>query len=343
VSAQYIRQCSLVVAAPTGEGIDLGALRCVFEVRRGDQQTPNTCDVKVYNLAPNTVAQIAGKQPEFTQLILKVGYLSQPLAQIFGGSIIQVRLGREDQKNSYVAITAADGDEAYNFATAAFTMAANTTPTTSITNLIGQMQIAQQGTAQSDKNLFGAAPPITQAPLPKLPNNGSVRGQVFYGAARDELRWYCDAFDCKWSIQNGAVTIIPKTGYIPAAPVEVSYLTGLIGVPEQTQNGLKVRVLMNPALLIGQTIRLVSPINQIRLGLDVTSLAINPQLLASTLKQNSAGLYYVMRAEHTGDTRGEPWYTDLTCLAVDATVPINNVFTAVAPTPSVGTGAVPRY
>jgi hypothetical protein len=27
-----------------------------------------------------------------------------------------------------------------------------------------------------------------------------------------------------------------------------------------------------------------------------------------------------MRADHTGDTRGQNWYSDLTCLSVDATV-----------------------
>ena len=32
------------------------------------------------------------------------------------------------------------------------------------------------------------------------------------------------------------------------------------------------------------------------------------------------GLYYVMVANHTGDTRGQNWYTDMTCLAVDATL-----------------------
>jgi hypothetical protein len=40
-SQQYLRQLSLVVADPAGQGLELGELRVVFEVRRGDTQTPN--------------------------------------------------------------------------------------------------------------------------------------------------------------------------------------------------------------------------------------------------------------------------------------------------------------
>ena len=40
----------------------------------------------------------------------------------------------------------------------------------------------------------------------------------------------------------------------------------------------------------------------------------------TVIKTNADGLYYVMRANHVGDTRGQDWYTDLLCLSVDATV-----------------------
>jgi hypothetical protein len=32
------------------------------------------------------------------------------------------------------------------------------------------------------------------------------------------------------------------------------------------------------------------------------------------------GLYYVMSVNHIGDMRGTDWYSDLTCLSVDATI-----------------------
>jgi hypothetical protein len=38
-------------------------------------------------------------------------------------------------------------------------------------------------------------------------------------------------------------------------------------------------------------------------------------------KINKEELYYVMIAEHVGDTRGNEWYTELNCLAVNADIP----------------------
>ena len=132
MSLQYLRNLSLVVANPAGEGLELGALRVVFEVRRGDTQTPNSCDLRVYNLSDDTAKTI---NTEFTQLALKVSYGTDPLQAIFRGSIKQVRKGRENQLNSYVAITAADGDHVYNFSAVAQTLAKGATPTDSVQRL----------------------------------------------------------------------------------------------------------------------------------------------------------------------------------------------------------------
>ena len=351
MSVQYLRQLSLVVASASGQGLELGSLRVVFEVRRGDTQTPNTADIKVYNTkqATSNALRYRGAS-EFTQLMLKVGYQGssgpttanptagqQPLGQIFYGQIKQVRQGREDQKNSYIAITAADGDEAYNFAPLALTLAAGNTPQNAVQSMLGVMASATLGSPTGGSG----GQPITQGYTPKLNPNGSIRGRVYYGTCKDELRDLAGTQDCIWSIQDGKLVFIPKTGYIPAPAVLVTPSTGLIGVPEQTQNGLMVRVLLNPSIKIGQTIKLQSTdINQLRYGLDTQSVANNLTLQQGATATSADGLYYVMRAEHFGDTRGTQWYSDLTCLAVNATVtpPSSVAQAAVAPA-----NAVPRY
>lgn len=58
---------------------------------------------------------------------------------------------------------------------------------------------------------------------------------------RDVMRDFAKQYACKWSFQNGALTLIPYTSFIPtpAAGIPViSVATGLIGVPEQTQGGI---------------------------------------------------------------------------------------------------------
>jgi hypothetical protein len=44
------------------------------------------------------------------------------------------------------------------------------------------------------------------------------------------------------------------------------------------------------------------------------------------------GVYYVLVAEHNGDTRGVEWYTNLICLNIDVTTnPINSVQVGYGP------------
>jgi hypothetical protein len=314
MTQQYLRKLNLVVADATGNGYDFGNFRCVFTVRRGDMQTPNSLDVRIYNVKPITANIIS--QNEFTTISLSAGYHSSAdagnVALLFQGNICQFRKGRVNQLDSYVEITAADSDEAYNYAFVSATVPAGTKPG-SIADVLRNSLAARSGAQQ-----------ITQGYQPNFSERGCVRGQVLYGMARDELRSFARQNECKWSLQDGALTFIPYVSYIPSGDIPViSVATGLIGVPEQTQAGINIRVLLNPAIKIGQLIRLDSQINQFRFGLDTQSQRNNVSIaLQNQLAPNSGdqqGLYYVMTANHTGDTRGQDWYTDLVCLAVDAT------------------------
>jgi hypothetical protein len=290
----------MVIGKAGGAALDFSEFRVTFSIRRGDFQTPNTADVRIYNVADATANRLT---KEFTDIVIQAGYPGN-FGLLFTGTIKQARVGRESALDSYVDITAADGDEAYNFSTIAYSLAAGGKPADAVQAFIKTM------------------PGITQGYAPDLSTNGSTRGRVFYGATRDELRDFARNNNCTWSIQDGKLTLIPLTSFVPGATPVISPSTGLIGVPEQTQNGISMRILINPAIKIGQRIKLDSTVNALRLGLDVQSQANNAFLLQS-VKTNADGLYYVMVADHYGDTRANQWYTDLTCLAVDATVPLS--------------------
>lgn len=298
---QYNRKLSLIVGTDT-DGLELSSLRCTFYIARGDLQTPNSADVRIYNVKDETANRIT---KEFTRVVIQGGYEGS-FGLLFDGTIKQARRGRVDAKDSYIDIVAADGDQAYNFSTIALSLAAGAQPADAVQAFVKAM--AAQG--------------ITQGYVPELSTNGSARGRVYYGMTRDELREWAEVQDALWSIQDGKLVLIPKTSYVPGDTPLISPSTGLVGVPEQTPNGIEMRVLLNPSIKIGQRVKLDSTVNPFRYGLDVQSQASNA-LLASSIKTNADGLYYVMVADHSGDTRGNEWYTDLTCLAVDATVPPN--------------------
>ena len=79
----------------------------------------------------------------------------------------------------------------------------------------------------------------------------------------------------------------------------------LIGTPEQTQDGVTFRVMMDSQPKIGSVI-------QIAPGTAINRLPFQIGTLPSILDKQ--GLYVVAGLRHVGDTRGEDWYTEITAL-----------------------------
>lgn len=314
MTVQYLRRFSVIVATAAGQGLELGQLRCTFHITRGDLQSPNTAWVRIYNLDDATARKI--EQVEFSQIALQTGWgppdSTDPLTLMFFGNIIQGRRGRENQLETYVDITAADGDEPYNFAFVSQTLPQGSSRLDAIQSLIATMAAPVSGNGNA------VLPGYTPADLGAVPN---LRPRVLFGYTKDVMRQIAQGHDLNWSIQDGTVNVVPLTTYIPGSAVVISPSTGLLGVPEQTQNGLSIRVLLNPQIKIGYTIRLDSTVNQFQYSLDQGAVAANESLRLAITRLNADGLYYVMRADHAGDTRGEQWETELTCLAIDATAP----------------------
>lgn len=299
---QYLRKASLIVGADNGNAVDLSALRFAFAVRRGDIQTPNSADIRVYNPAPNTLTAI---REEFTRVVLQAGYDGN-FGVIFDGQIKQVRRGRESQTDTYVDITAADGDSAYNFSAMSVSLPAGTGNRDSVGQVLRAMSEFR----------------IKRGYIPRdLPDNARVRGKVMYGMCRDEMRKIAANTDTSWSIQDGALDMIPLTAYKPGDIPVLNSATGVVGLPEQTQDGIRLKVLLNPNLKIGQAVKLDNDaIQRFRYNLAVKQQPVNDRSMRSN-KLNEDGLYYVMVADHQGDTRGQMWMTELTCLAINADVP----------------------
>ena len=309
MTVQYLRKASLIVgdnSGKDGSALDLSALRFSFAVRRGDIETPNSADIRVYNLSDATAKKIMQllPTPEFTRVVLQAGYDGN-FGVIFDGTIKQIRHGRESQTDTYLDISAADGDSAYNFAVSAVSLAAGSKPADHIAAILQDM--AKKG--------------VSQGYSPDLPGNPLPRGKVIYGMSRDALRGVARNTSSAWSIQDGKVDFIPLTSYKPGEVAVINSTTGMIGLPEQTQNGIRIKTLLNPNLKIGQAVQINNAsVQQYRYNLALKQTAQN-LMAQNVLKTDADGVYYVMVANHSGDTRGNDWYTDLICLSIDATMP----------------------
>ncbi|MGE4504030.1 MAG: hypothetical protein AB7D51_01685 [Desulfovibrionaceae bacterium] len=296
----YLRRCSLIVGSG-GQGLELAGLRVVFKTHHADFETPNHADIRIYNLAGDTARRI---DKEFTKVVLQGGYEGN-FGLLFGGNIRQVRRGRENGTDTYVDILASDGDRAYNYAVVNQTLAA------------GATAMDQARAAQAALDGEGVEPGyVPDLSAPALP-----RGKVMYGMARKAMRDAAEATDTTWSIQNGRAQMVPRQGYLPGEAVLLTSASGLIGQPEQTNEGIMVRALINPRFRVGGRIKLDNAsILEYRTDIKVGAFNKAPRL-------DEDGLYRILAVDFTGDTRGNDWYADLTCVGIDDSAPIGSKIT----------------
>lgn len=296
---QWKRRVSLVLVSGT-QALDLSEMHFRFRTVQADVETPNNCSIRVYNLSPDTVRQIRG---EFSEVVLQAGY-EGTFGVIFRGTIKWFGIGREDQTTTYLDILAADGDLGYNYGVVSKTLDPGTTQAQAAQVAIQAMPGLQAGTVAAS----------TGGILP--------RGKVLFGMARDFIRTYANTHGYTWGIEQGRVNVVPLKRYTESEAVVLTSLTGLIGTPEQTPDGIKAKILLNPRLLPGGLVRIDNAsINKlVQRDPKAAPVAYNSwtalQFLATT---TADGLYRVFVTEHEGDTRGQAWYSEIVCLAADPT------------------------
>ena len=326
MTQQYLRQIKLIAySKDTAQpALDLSEMHIKYLVKQNDVQSPNNAVIRVYNLAQQTVNTLVSrnaesKTAEFSRILLQAGYVGGNFGTIFNGDIKQFMKGRENATDTYLDFLAADGDLPYNFAVVNTTLAEGATPQDVVNACLTAMQ--QSATA-------AGVTPITLGYVGGLDGQPALpRGKVLYGMARDILRDVCHTTNTSWSIQNGQLQIMPLESYVPGTAVVLTQETGLIGQPSQTIDGIIVKALLNPQFAVGGRVQINNALinqNLNAAGGDLidpfTSFKALPQKIARVADD---GFYRILVAEHSGDTRGVPWYTDLVCIALDDTVPVS--------------------
>ena len=313
---QWIRKVGLFLFAGD-TGMDLSEFRIRFSVCGADTESPNNCAIRIYNLSQTTVKRItASGEGEFKQIVLNAGYTAGNYGVIFKGTIKQYRIGRESPTTSYLDILAADGDIGYNQGLINTSLASGATPKQAI-------QAAVDAMKKSDPTIgvdFGSLTVDAQ-------HTPSIRGQVLFGMARARLRNVVTHLDAGWSFSDGNVVITDNTGYNDGEAVDINVGTGLVGMPEQTEGGIRFVCLLNSRIRIGNIVQLNNAeiIQLMQQNPDAGPIPYNQW---SGFQFNAAisedGKYRAFVVEHTGDTRGNDWHTHVTGLAVNQSAPPNN-------------------
>jgi hypothetical protein len=314
---QYLRKVGLViynnlagVQGPTqggpplestnASGIDVSNMRITFQVRQFDAAVPNLATIRVYNLKDETALKI---QKEFQYVALQAGYEGGNYGQIFQGTIKQFKKGRVDNITTFLEMFCSDGDQAWNFNYINAAIAANTTLQQQTNFIQNKMNpdLSNPQPAQLPQGIGG----LTQA-----------RGRVLFGNAAASLNDIALSTNTTFKIVNGQLIFTTMTGYDPGAVIQLNAQSGLVLVPEVTDNGIEVTALLNPALRCGRRVQ----INNRDINTNVLTGAgalVQPTILAFPASTDADGFYRVIVADHEGDSRGGPsWFTRMTCLAL---------------------------
>lgn len=295
-SKLYLRKMSLIVADAAGNGLELNQLHVRFQVRQFVIETPNTLTARIYNLSQQTMQLI---NQEFTQVILQAGYEGQ-YGRIFTGTLKQLRRGRENATDTYLDLFCADYDTQYNWSVINRSIAAGYTP-----------DQVRQAALQS----FGMIEPTQPGQVVNdLPDTAAPRGGVFFGMTRNTMQDLATTHNFHWNLNGSQLNMIAQSAYLPGDAVVLNSLTGMIGVPEQTQDGITVTSLLNPNIGPGSRVQINNASIQQYLRTDtVTGLNYDAKMLPISLADD--GIYKVLAVDHIGDTRGNEWETQMVCIA----------------------------
>jgi hypothetical protein len=317
---QYLRKVGLLVygsptqgpnpnGTPLGSatGIDLSNMRITFQVRQFDYNVPNTAVIRVYNLSDATALKV---QKEFQNVVLQAGYEGGNYGVIFQGTIKQFKKGRLDSITTFLEMYCSDGDAAWNFAPINTSMARGATFNQQISTMNQALKPFLPNTPDGQ---------IQTAKIPDDAGTGGLtqpRGRVLFGMAAAKMNDVALSTNTTFKIVNGQVIFTTMSKYDAGDIIDLNVRTGLVLVPEATDNGVEVTALLNPAIRCGRRVH----INNKDINTSTLTQAgqqVQPTILAFPASVTVDGFYRVIVADHEGDSRGGAgWFTRMTCLAL---------------------------
>ena len=260
-----------------GQSIGLDAW---FQVRRSlKANEPNTCDLRLYNLAPSTLSALAAATQTVPSPANAPG---SPLTVVpvkivagYEGGTSTIFLGEmrsaqtiTDGADNVTELTTGDGDFATILARSVASFPPGTNAYTVAVKMLADMNLGQGNLS-------------TVAPIMRASNLYSG-GVVLKSSSWDHLRDLCASCGLEVSIQGGVAQFMPLGTPLIGQAYLLSSDTGLIGSPSvDTKNVLTCKTEMLPGIAPGVAIQLSS--------------------------KYVKGTFRVTSVTTTGDTAGDDW------------------------------------
>lgn len=274
----FDRRAALTVGIGSGQAIRIVNLRFDFQVIKSLRREPNTCEVKIYNLADSTRQSLEAAEDE--RVRLDVGYESD-LHTVFEGDLRKASSTR-DGADVITTIEGGDGERTFRRARVNRAFGENTSVRTVIEEVARSMGI---GVGNLDAQASGAG-------FEGL-GNVYVEGTVVSGSSRQSLTDLVRSVGLEWSVQEGNLQLLPFQTALRQTAVLLTPTTGLIGSPSiDSENVMRARSLIVPSIFPGRKV-------------DVRAEFVR-------------GVYRVTKATWNGSTFTNDWYVDVEGSVVDA-------------------------
>lgn len=265
----------------TVDTIQFSTLDCSFRVKKTLKPQPNTCELTIYNLSEEHIAQLENLRPREAQATrgigcrIEAGY-EEGTSQIWLGDLRTVLTTREGA-DWVTRLESGDGEKAWKNARLHVSYGPKTDLATALRAMVRALGIGEGNLSKV---------------VARLKQNGSAllpAGRAFSGPVSRQIVAFARSADLEVSIQDGALQFLDRGQALAGTAVRLASgasgdgrPTGLIGSPTVDNDGvLEAKCLMIP---------------DIRCGGLVT-------IDAARVK----GTYRVEEAEWAGDTDSDEW------------------------------------
>lgn len=287
----YGRKYRIIVSLNGTNALDVSDMRCTFEVVKTALMEPNYSKVVIYNLSPKTENAVI---KEGSRIIMEAGYEGEQYGIIFDGNVLQPIREKEDGHTYKLTLICIDGDAFYN---GGFIMSSM---------LRGQTMrnVAEACTTKS--SVSAQANFISDS----LSNAKLTRGKVLFGLSRDYLRQIAKSENATFYLEDGKVNIIKADDLKNNEILSLGPASGLIGVPEQQNYGVKGKCLLNTRVKLNTLIHIDNSLVRAQQASQTQQYSLD-----------NDGIYRVIKVSYVGDTRGNDWYAEFETVSQAGKIP----------------------
>lgn len=258
-------------------------LHITFNTYQTIQQGFWYCDIEIYNLNSQTEQEALLQGMTVT---LDAGYQGQPYGTIFKGTLLQPLWTRIDGNTDKLTLHCICGliESSNNFI--GQTIAGGLTQR----QLVAQMAAACHF-------------PLDASNVDPLSPVVDPRATTFFGQPSDFLQEIADGNNANLWFTNMALNIRQLREQNTVPTISYGVTTGLVGTPVQTQDGVQIRVFLDPRLTL---------LTQIKLDETVVIEQLTRNIPSYPTILDASGNYIVGAVKHFGDSRANPWYSEVT-------------------------------